>query len=54
MNLVDKRMMWDDKAYEKAKHTLQNGLNCIITVQLNGTSVPLRFVEKGQERFFDF
>ncbi|TVY18622.1 Cytochrome P450 72C1 [Lachnellula arida] len=52
MNLAEKRAIWD-KAHEKAKHTLQNDLTCIITVQLNGTSIPLRFVEKGQERFFD-
>ncbi|TVY34117.1 Cytochrome P450 [Lachnellula subtilissima] len=52
MTLAEKRMVWH-KAHEKAKYTLQNDLTCIITVQLNGTSIPLRFVEKGQERFFD-
>ncbi|TVY23086.1 Cytochrome P450 [Lachnellula hyalina] len=52
MTLAEKRVVWH-KAHEKAKYTLQNDLTCIITVQLNGTSIPLRFAEKGQERFFD-
>jgi Cytochrome P450 len=53
MTQAQKRVIWD-KAREKAQDTLQSKLTCYITVQLNDTSIPLRFVGKGWERFFDF
>jgi cytochrome P450 len=52
MNVEQRRLLWG-KAYKKAQGKMQNNMICIITVQLNGTSIPLRFVEKGHERFFD-
>jgi cytochrome P450 len=52
MNVEQRRSLWG-KAHEKAQGKMQNNMICIITVQLNNTSIPLRFVEKGRERFFD-
>ena len=43
-----------EKAAEKARESWQGKLKCAITVQLSEEGrVPLRFVRKGDERFFD-
>lgn len=52
MPSAEKGEVWC-KAHHQAQDKLRNRLTCIITVQLNGTSVPLQFVERGQEQFFD-
>ncbi|KAF4633652.1 hypothetical protein G7Y89_g4461 [Cudoniella acicularis] len=49
----DKRREVWSKARQKGEFALQNKLVSIITVQLNGTSIPLRFSKKGHERFYD-
>ncbi|KAF8848966.1 cytochrome P450 [Acephala macrosclerotiorum] len=42
------------KAAERARYNWQNKLTCAITVQMAASGhVPLRFVRKGEERFFD-
>ena len=41
------------KAEEKAQWIWQNKMHCIITLQLRGAHVPMRFVKKGDERFWD-
>ena len=52
MDTEKRKSLWG-KAYKKAQGIMQNNMTCIITVQLKGASIPLRFVEKGHERFFD-
>ncbi len=49
----EKKEIWK-KAEEKANWTWQNKMVCIITVQLSGACVPMRYVRKGEERFWDF
>ncbi|KAG4416010.1 hypothetical protein IFR04_010835 [Cadophora malorum] len=53
MSKEAKHGVWD-KAAEKARESWQGKLKCAITVQLSEEGrVPLRFVRKGDERFFD-
>ena len=39
------------KAVERADHVLQTKVASIITLQLRGTSIPIRVVRRGEERF---
>lgn len=39
------------KAVGKTEHALQNNVATIITLQLRGTSIPIRLVRRGEERF---
>lgn len=49
---TDQRSSLWQKASEKAQTILREKMTCIITVQFaKGTSIPLRFVKRGSERF---
>lgn len=50
MTAEQRREVWD-RAEGKAKALLRDGMGSIITLQLRGGSVPLRFVKRGKERF---
>ncbi|CAG8978602.1 hypothetical protein HYALB_00010963 [Hymenoscyphus albidus] len=51
MTTEERKSVWQ-KASEKAEMHLREKMTCIITVQLaKGYYIPLRFVEKGCERF---
>ncbi|KAH7327324.1 cytochrome P450 [Rhexocercosporidium sp. MPI-PUGE-AT-0058] len=53
MSRDEREGVWE-KAAEKARESWQSKLKCAITVQLSSEGrVPLRFVKKGGERFFD-
>ncbi|KUJ09553.1 cytochrome P450 [Mollisia scopiformis] len=53
MTRVQRQETWN-KAAKRARYNWQNKLTCAITVQMASSGhVPLRFVLKGQERFFD-
>ncbi|KAH0536022.1 hypothetical protein FGG08_007089 [Glutinoglossum americanum] len=52
MTKEQKRETWG-KAEEKAHWIWQNKMGCIITLQLRGACVPMRFVRRGEERFRD-
>ncbi|SLM41142.1 cytochrome p450 [Lasallia pustulata] len=50
MTAEERRAVWD-KAERKSKVLLRDHMRSIITLQLRGCSVPLRFVKRGKERF---
>lgn len=50
MTAAQRREVWN-KAERKTKALLRDGMGSIITLQLRGGSVPLRFVRRGRERF---
>jgi len=52
MTKAERRLIWE-KAEEKANWTWQNKMNIIITLQLRGVHVPMRFVKRGKERFWN-
>jgi cytochrome P450 len=52
MTMEERRVTWK-KAEEKGHWILQNKMVGIITLQLRGGHVPVRFVKKGEERFAD-
>lgn len=51
MTAEEKKNVWNGMA-NAARDKWQNKLTCAFTVQLN-EDVPLRFVKRGEERFFD-
>lgn len=53
MTPEERRDTWN-KAAERARYNWQNKLTCAITVQMSPSGhVPLRFVKKGEEIFFN-
>jgi cytochrome P450 len=52
MTKDQRRVCWS-KARDKADWIWRNKMGCVITLQLSGAHVPLRFVRKGEERFMD-
>jgi hypothetical protein len=52
MGKEQKRKIWE-KAAEKAHWTWQNKMGSIVTLQLRGAHIPMRFVRKGEESFRD-
>jgi len=52
MSKEQKKETWK-KAEEKANWIWQNKMLCIITLQIRGAHVPMRFVRRGLERFRD-
>ena len=52
MTKDQRRECWT-KARDKADWTWRNKMGCVITLQLSGAHVPLRFVRQGEERFMD-
>ncbi|KAI9718144.1 MAG: hypothetical protein M1828_006842 [Chrysothrix sp. TS-e1954] len=47
----ERQRVWQ-KAADRAHDLLRNGMESLITIQLRKGSVPVRFVPKGEERFF--
>ncbi|KAK5115502.1 hypothetical protein LTR62_001161 [Meristemomyces frigidus] len=45
-----KREAWE-KADQRARHLLRYGMGTIITIQMRGEKVPMRFVRRGEEQF---
>lgn len=45
-----KRETWT-RAKDKAEYLLKHGMGTIITIQMRGGKVPMRFVKRGAERF---
>ena len=52
MTKEERKSTWK-KAEEKGKWIMQNKMVGIITLQLRGANVPVRFVKRGEERFGD-
>jgi cytochrome P450 len=52
MTRDQRRDTWNT-AEEKAQWILQNKMGAMITLQLRGAHVPVRFVRRGEERFWD-
>lgn len=52
MTKSEKRTVWS-KARDRADWIWQNKMVSVITLQLRGAKVPLRFVRRGEERFWD-
>ena len=49
----DARVEVWQKAAQRARHLMATGLSVIISLQMRGGHVPLRFVPRGKERFTD-
>lgn len=50
MGGIERKKVWQ-KAADRAKYLLKHGMGTIITIQLRGDHVPLRFVKRGNEQF---
>jgi hypothetical protein len=50
MSKADKEAVYQ-KAVDRADDVLKTKVASIITLQLRGTSVPIRLVRRGEERF---
>ncbi|KAF2711569.1 cytochrome P450 monooxygenase-like protein [Pleomassaria siparia CBS 279.74] len=46
----ERKAVWQ-KARDRADHLLMKTMGSIITLQLRGTTIPIRLVKKGRERF---
>ncbi|ORY11808.1 cytochrome P450 monooxygenase-like protein [Clohesyomyces aquaticus] len=46
----ERKAVWQ-KAADRADHLLRKTMGSIITLQLRGNTIPLRFVRRGEERF---
>jgi cytochrome P450 len=52
MSLEERREVWE-KAKEKGTWVMRTKMTAMITLQLRGACVPVRFVKRGDERFSD-
>lgn len=52
MGKSEKRVVWA-MAEEKARNLLKDKVSSIITLQLRGAHIPVKFVKRGTERFWD-
>jgi cytochrome P450 len=52
MGKSERKVVWE-KAEKKAKSLLRDKVVSIITLQLRGAQIPVRFVKRGTERFWD-
>jgi len=50
MDMAGRRMVWE-KSRARAADLFKNGMRPLITLQMKGGAVPLRFVKRGGERF---
>jgi len=51
MTVEEKKQVWE-KAAQRARWLMKEGMSTIITIQIREGHVPLRFVKRGKERFF--
>ena len=52
MRKSERKVLWE-MAEKKARTLLRDKVSSIITLQLRGAQIPVRFVKRGTERFWD-
>jgi cytochrome P450 len=52
MRKSERKVLWE-MAEKKARSLLRDKVSSIITLQLRGAQIPVRFVKRGTERFWD-
>lgn len=50
MNKDEKQKVWT-KARDKGQGKFRNNIECLLSADMQGEPIPLRFVKRGRERF---